>query len=354
MPTHGFSPTHTAVLRPKLVIRHAPGNTMNQLASIRIFAKIAEYLNFAEAAKQLGISNSVVTRSVATLEEHLGVRLVNRTTRRVSLTVTGQLYWERCIELLRQLDDMDECIASAVEQPTGSLRIAASSLYATTDLPDVLAAYRAQEPRMSFDLTVFDNMSDVAASEFDVCFSAERHLRDSSLVCRPLAQTRDVIVASPDYLARRPAPSTPGELASHDVLVASDAPSRYWEFRDAHGTQRVVVRPILNIQSPQVVKRAVQAGLGIARLSRSFVQNELANGSLRALLGDVTLCGDERTVWLLYFGQPHMAVALRSFVDFVVERYRLKPLESKARSDVRVGPVQHQSSNTELLWGEIL
>jgi DNA-binding transcriptional LysR family regulator len=179
---------------------------MNQLASIRIFAKVAECLNFAEAAKQLGISNSVVTRSVATLEEHLGVRLINRTTRRVSLTATGRLYWERCTELLRQLDDMDECIAAAVGQPTGSLRIAASSLYATTDLPDMLAAYRAHEPRVSFDLTVFDNMSDVAASEFDVCFSAERRLRDSSLVCRPLAQTRDVIVASPDYLARRPAP----------------------------------------------------------------------------------------------------------------------------------------------------
>jgi DNA-binding transcriptional LysR family regulator len=314
---------------------------MNQLASIRIFAKVAEYLNFAEAAKQLGISSSVVTRSVATLEEHLGVRLVNRTTRCVSLTGTGQLYWTRCIELLRQLDDMDECIASAVEQPAGALRIAASSLYAATDLPDVLAAYRAQEPRMSFDLTVFDNMSDVAASEFDVCFSAERRLRDSSLVCRPLAQTRDVIVASPDYLARCPAPRTPGELASHDLLVASDAPSRYWEFRDAHGSQRVVVQPVMNIQSPQVVKRAVQAGLGIARLSRSFVRNELANGSLRALLEDAPLCGDERTVCLLFSRQPHMTVALRSFVDFVVERYRQKPLASKAQDEAFVGQEQH-------------
>ncbi|MFM0005867.1 LysR family transcriptional regulator [Paraburkholderia dipogonis] len=327
---------------------------MNQLASIRIFAKVAEYLNFAEAAKQLGISNSVVTRSVATLEEHLGVRLVNRTTRRVSLTGTGQLYWKRCIELLRQLDDMDECIASAMGQPAGSLRIAASSLYATTDLPDVLAAYRAQEPRMSFDLTVFDNMSDVAASEFDVCFSTERRLRDSSLVCRPLAQTHDVIVASPDYLARCPAPCTPGELVSHDVLVASDAPSRYWEFRDTHGTQRVIVQPIMNIQSPQVVKRAVQAGLGIARLSRSFVRNELANGSLRALLDDATLCGDERTVWLLYSGQPYMAIALRSFVDFVVERYRQKPRENKGQKEACVGPEQHRPSNTELLSSGIL
>lgn len=327
---------------------------LNQLASIRIFAKVAECLNFAEAAKQLGISNSVVTRSVATLEEYLGVRLVNRTTRRVSLTGTGQLYWKRCIELLRQLKDMDECIASTVGEPAGSLRIAASSLYTTTDLPELLAAYRAREPRMSFELTVFDNMSDVAASEFDVCFSAERRLRDSSLICRPLAQTRDVIVASPDYLARCPAPRTPGELASHDVLLASDAPSRYWEFRDTHGTQRVVVQPIMNVQSPQVVKRAVQAGLGIARLSRLFVRTELADGSLRGLLDDATLYGDERTVWLLYSGQPHMAVALRSFVDFVVEHYRQKSPQSKAQKEERVGPEQHRSSNTELLLGEIL
>ncbi|NPT55170.1 LysR family transcriptional regulator [Paraburkholderia elongata] len=327
---------------------------MNQLASIRVFTKVAECLNFAEAAKQLGISNSVVTRSVAALEEHLGVRLINRTTRRVSLTSTGQSYWECCVELLKQLDTMDECIASAVGQPAGSLKIAASSLYATTDLPDVLAAYRLKEPRMNFELTVFDNMSDVAPHEFDVCFSAERRLRDSSLICRLLAQTRDVIVASPAYLARCRPPRTPAELASHDVLVASDAPSRYWEFRDAHGTQRVVVRPILNIQSPLVVKRAVQAGLGIARLSQSVVQQELADGSLRALLSDATLCADERTVWLLYSGQPHMALALRSFVDFVVERYRHTPAESKRQGAIAVGSLQHQSGNTELLGSRIL
>ncbi|MEA3086606.1 MAG: hypothetical protein QOC89_4303 [Paraburkholderia sp.] len=327
---------------------------MNLVASIRIFTKVAECLNFAEAAKQLGISSSVVTRSLAALEDHLGVRLVNRTTRRVSLTETGRLYWERCIELLRQLDAMEECIAFAVGQPLGSLRVAASSLYATTDLPEVLAAYRAREPRMCFELTVFDNMSDVAANEFDVCFSAERRLRDSSLVCRPLAQTYDVIVASPRYLARCPAPSRPGDLASHDVLVASDAPSRYWEFRDAHGTQRVVVEPIMNVQSPQVVKRAVQAGLGIARLPRSFVRDELANGSLRELLHDSSLCGDERTVWLLYSGQPHMAAALRSFVDFVVEHYRQRPPESNVKNDLRVGNTPRSTSNTELLSERIL
>jgi DNA-binding transcriptional LysR family regulator len=199
---------------------------MNQLAAIRIFAKVAECLNFAEAAKQLGISSSVVTRSVAVLERHLSVRLVNRTTRRVSLTPAGQLYWEHCAGLLGQLSVMDECMATAAGQPAGSLRIAASSSYATTDLPEVLAAYRLREPRTQFELTVFDNMTDLAATDFDICFSAERRLRDSSLICRALAQTRDVIVASPAYLARRRAPRTPLELSSHDVLIASDARGR--------------------------------------------------------------------------------------------------------------------------------
>jgi DNA-binding transcriptional LysR family regulator len=322
---------------------------MNQLAAIRIFAKVAECLNFAEAAKQLGISSSVATRSVATLEQHLSVRLINRTTRRVSLTPAGQSYWEHCGELLRQLSAMDECVATTAHQPGGVLRIASSSSYATTDLPEVLAAYRLQEPRMQFELTVFENMADVTATNFDLCFSAERRLRDSSLVCRPLAHTRDVIVASPAYLSHRRAPRTPAELSSHDVLVASDSPSRYWEFRDQHGAHRVVVRPILNMQSPLLVKRAVQAGLGIARLPRSLIQSELADGTLRPLLTHVELCGDERTVWVLYSGQRHMALALRSFIDFVVERYRQAAAENKREIVAPVGLAQHHFGNTELL-----
>ncbi len=155
---------------------------MNQLASIRIFAKVAECLNFADAAKQLGISNSAVTRSVAMLEEHLSARLINRTTRSASLTAAGELYLQCCVDPLKQLDKMDECIASASVQPAGSLRIAASFCYATTDLPEVLVAYREREPRTKFELTVFDNMADIRAEDFDACFSAERYLRDSSLV----------------------------------------------------------------------------------------------------------------------------------------------------------------------------
>ncbi|MFL9934969.1 LysR family transcriptional regulator [Paraburkholderia sp. RL18-103-BIB-C] len=310
---------------------------MNQLAAIRIFAKVAECLNFAEAAKQLGISNSAVTRGVAALEQHLRVRLVNRTTRRVSLTTAGQSYSAHCGELLRQISAMDECVATAAGQTGGSLSIASSSSYATTDLLELMAAYRLQEPRMQFELTVFDNMAEVTVSNFDICFSAERGLRDSSLVCRPLTQTRDVIVASPAYLSRRRPPETPLELSSHDVLVTSDGPGRFWEFRDKHGTQRVAVRPILNMQSPLLVKRAVQTGLGIARLSKALIQSELSDGTLRPLLTHVELCGDERTVWLLYSEQSHMELPVRRFIDFVVERYRQSAAEDKKETVVNMG-----------------
>ncbi|MGF6758143.1 LysR family transcriptional regulator [Paraburkholderia sp. GAS334] len=308
---------------------------MNLLASIRIFARVAESLNFADAARVLGVSCSVVTRGVAALEAHLNVRLINRTTRRVSLTAAGQIYWQGCIDLLRQLDAMEEMIASATSQSVGSLKIAAPSSYATTDLGDILAAYHREEPLVNFELTVFDNMKHVVANDFDVCFTAEHRLRDSSLICRSLAQTQDVIVASPAYLARRRAPKKPQDLSDHDILLGADAPSRYWEFRDTNGAHRVVLRPVMNAQSPAVVARAAEAGLGIARLSRSLIHDQIESGTLVELLGNFLLDSNERTVWILYSRRRHMPLSVRSFVDFVVSRYR-EEKSSQTRSDTLV------------------
>ncbi|WP_230965268.1 LysR family transcriptional regulator [Burkholderia pseudomultivorans] len=332
--------------------RFRPESVMNQLASIRTFVKVAEHRSFAKAAKQLGVSASVVTRSVALLERHLCVQLVNRTTRSMSLTATGELYLQHCTELIGLLESMDACIATATGMPAATLKIAASASFASTDLPRLLAMHRVLEPRTAFDLTVFDSMADVAITDFDVCFGTERRLRDSTLVCRSLARIDDVIVASPDYVARHGAPQTPDELASHDTLLTTEAPGSYWEFGDDHGTYRAVVRPILNAQPPLTVKGAALAGLGIARLPRALVSAELESGTLQALLAHVALRDGARTVWALYAKQSRQTFAVQNFVEFVVAHYRREDPACNVNVTVGVNAARHERVNSELISTE--
>jgi len=295
---------------------------MNQLDSMRIFSKVAECLNFADAARQLGISNAVVTRSVATLEKHLRIRLINRTTRRAALTTAGQAYFEGCQDLLRQLTAMEQRILSTTAHPVGCLRIASPASFSQSKLAVILTAFRAEQPHVSFDVTVYETINEIAAENYDLCFTAERRLRDSSMVCRPLVRMHDVVVAAPAYIARRGQPATPAGLTEHDILLATDAPNRYWEFRDFNGAHRVSLNPILTTQSLLAVKSAAVTGLGIARIANVLVERELAEGSLVALLRDFQLDSNERTVWMLYSGQPFITQVVRSFIDFVVDRYR--------------------------------
>ncbi|CAG9222083.1 MULTISPECIES: LysR family transcriptional regulator [Paraburkholderia] len=327
---------------------------MNQLSSIRMFAAVAQCLSFAEAARQLGVSNSVVTRGVALLETHLSVRLVNRTTRHVSMTPAGKQYLSYALDLIKLLDSMDECVADVSRLPAGTLRISASAPFASTDLPHLLAKYRSLQPRIDFELSVFENPSEVDPTAFDVCFNASRRLHDSSLVCKPIARTCDVIVASPGYLAQHPAPRTLEDFEFHDVLLASDTPSRYWEFRDGNGTQRVAVKPVMNLQSTMVLKRAVCSDLGIARLPKSVVAEELSSGILRPLMNEVELLEDQWTVWLLYAGQPHMSLALRTFIDFAADHYRATQVtREKVAEGVYSYSVPQDAGQRKLLWSAL-
>ncbi|KAE8754382.1 LysR family transcriptional regulator [Paraburkholderia madseniana] len=295
---------------------------MNQLDAMRMFAKVAESLSFAAAAKQLGVSSAVVTRGIATLEAHLNTRLLNRTKRRISLTEAGQAYLQGCTELITQLNMLDASVSSATQESVGSLKIAASEFFAATYLSDLLTAYHAAEPGVRFEMTVFASTQDLDGNDHDVWFSAERRLRDSSLICRPLTQCRDVIVASPTYLARRGPPEVPQNLPDHNVLLASNVATRHWEFRDAHGPRRVAVHPIFTSPNLMAVKRAALAGLGVARLPRPLIESQLRAGALKLLLDCFDLEGDERTMWMLYSGRRYITQRVRSFVDFVVARYR--------------------------------
>ncbi|HVE07986.1 MAG TPA: LysR family transcriptional regulator [Paraburkholderia sp.] len=295
---------------------------MNQLSAMRMFAKVAESLSFAIAAKELHVSTAMVTRGVATLETHLNLQLLNRTTRKVLLTDAGLEYWQGCKEVLAQLDALDASVCSATRESAGSLKVAAHESFAAAGLSAMIAQYRAEEPRVSFELTMFESTQELAVHNYDVCFAAERRLRDSTLVCRPLAQLPDVIVAAPEYLARRGAPRVPAELSDHDVLVCSDVTVRSWEFCDAYGSHRVPLRPILCSSSLVALVQATQAGIGIARLPAALVDAQLRDGSLVPLLQSCELENSERTLWMLYSGHRYMTPRVRRFIDFAAASCR--------------------------------
>jgi DNA-binding transcriptional LysR family regulator len=303
---------------------------MNQIAAMRIFVKVAEYLNFTATAKELGVSTAVVTRNIAALEEHLHTRLINRTTRSVSLTAPGRTYWDACTQLLKQLDLIDEDIASATNQTTGALKVAVTASYAVTELPRLMAAYHLVEPNVSFEVSAFESMNSVTLSDFDVCFVAERRLRDSSLVCRSLEPFREVVAAAPEYLARSGVPLKPEQLERHDIVLTPNAPARFWEFRDRTDTRRVAVKPLVSTTTVAAAKAAVIAGLGIARLPVSLIRDELDSGQIRPLLDHFPLNDDNRTVWMVYSGQRLMPAAVRSFIDFVASHYRACTAEAAA------------------------
>jgi DNA-binding transcriptional LysR family regulator len=298
---------------------------MNQLAAMRIFVRVAECLNFTAAAKDVGVSTAVVTRNIAALEEHLHTRLINRTTRSVSLTAAGKAYWDACIQLLNQLDLVEESIASTTGQSTGSLRIASAASYAISELPHIIADYHRVEPRVTFEVSVFESTSPTASNDFDVCFLAERRLRDSSLVCRSLQPFREILVASPQYLARAGMPSRPDQLARHDILLASQSAARFWEFRDRNELRRVPVKPFISGLTLAATKAAIGAGLGIARLPLTLIQDELDSGEMLPVLESFSLNDDNRTVWMIYSSQRLMPATVRSFIDFVASRYRTAP-----------------------------
>ncbi|MFL9895803.1 LysR family transcriptional regulator [Paraburkholderia sp. RL17-381-BIF-C] len=166
---------------------------MDHLTSMRTFLKVAECLNFAAAARHLDVSNAVVTRQVANLESHLNAKLLNRTTRSVSLTAAGKAYLRGCVEWLNELESMERSILSASVESTGALKIACAASFAEGELADVLTEFSLATPQVQFDHSVFESLQRVSLADFDVCFSVELRLHDSAMVCRTLAVTREII-----------------------------------------------------------------------------------------------------------------------------------------------------------------
>lgn len=294
---------------------------MNQLQAMRVFTRVVDLSSFSLAGKQLGMSAAAVTRSVGMLEAHLNMRLLNRSTRSLSLTEAGRLYLDGCRAVIEKLDEVESDLVRATRDPSGVLRIAAPSVFASGALTALLSAYRGVNPRVDFDVTAYDSHIDMIEGGFDVCFATDRQQVNASLVSRKLTSVKEIVVASPGYLARKGVPHTPAELVEHDLLAVSDAP-RNWEFADAEGQQRVNANGPLTASGYATVRAAALADMGVALLLLPLVADDIARGTLLPVLNAFDVNGGMQHVSIVYSGRNYLTMKVRSFIDFAVEQFR--------------------------------
>ncbi|MGA0610822.1 LysR substrate-binding domain-containing protein [Caldimonas sp. KR1-144] len=290
---------------------------MDRLKTLSIFKAIADHGGFSRAAEALEMSPAQVTRSVHDLEAELGVQLLQRTTRRVSLTGIGQEVLERARGLLDQYEELADLSRATTGEASGSVRVLAPTFVRHLIAP-VLAQYRARFPKVAIDLRLSDRAPDLVAEEADLALCRQQDLRPS-LVARPMAQIEMGVFASTDYLRRKGTPARPAQLLGHDCLSATALHAgEDWRFTDATGdTCQVSAKGWLCMNDPAMLMELALHGAGIALLPLSMAEDAVAQGRLVRVLPQWR--AEPLSLQLVYLTRRHQSMAVRKLIDHLAE-----------------------------------
>jgi DNA-binding transcriptional LysR family regulator len=295
---------------------------MDRLTSLRVFVRVADNAGFATAARQLRMSTTMVSNHVQALEEQLGVRLLNRTTRKVALTEVGRVYHERCTQILAELDEADQAASAQQATPRGTLRVYVGGTHITPFISPAVVEYLARYPDTSVDLAVGARMIDLVEEGFELALIATPP-PDSTLIVRRLAPWRHFLCAAPSYLERHTAPERPEDLVHHNCLRYAHYPfGNEWRLVGPGGEPVAVrVRGRLVTSSAETLRTVALAGEGIL-LAPSFASyifgDDLGAGRLVRILEDYT--GVEFAIHAIYPHRHHLSTKVRAFLDLVAER----------------------------------
>lgn len=291
---------------------------MDRVSTMLSFVKVVDNGGFAAAARELNISPSAVTTQIKALEDRLGVRLLNRSTRSVSLTEAGRAYYERWTQILSEIEQADEAAQMLQSKPRGTLRLNVS-----TGVPAIIARSIAEftslYPDVTVRLTTTSRMVDLIEEGFDL---AVRFLAvaDSSLILRRIAVFRFVVCGSPDYIAKHGCPEHPSDLSRHNCLIFYDASfgkgGREWRFKGPEGDLSVRISGNLEANSVEALRAAALLGQGLALAPSLLVASELKSGALVPLLAE--FLPEEYSLDALYPHRDHLPVKVRSFIDLIV------------------------------------
>jgi DNA-binding transcriptional LysR family regulator len=297
---------------------------VDRYQAMQVFAQVVESGSFSAAAEKLGLSTTAASRHVAELEAHLQTRLLNRTTRRVSLTESGRAFYERAVQLLADLDEAEQEASRAAMVPRGTIKLTSSVNFGVRHVAPAIAAFLAAHPGVRFDVSLSDRIIDLVEEGFDLAVRIGAAGSDN-VVARKLGETRLVPCASPDYLRVHGAPQVPEDLARHNCFTYEYvSPRQLWRFRDAAGAERAVrVSGRLHSNNGDLLAEAAAQGAGIVFEPAFIVGPDVRAGRLVPLLQEFTAA--PMPIYAVYPSRKHLSAKVRLFVDFLVERFAKAP-----------------------------
>lgn len=293
---------------------------MDRFTEMQVFAAVVDAGSFVRAAEALQMSKSAVSRLLAELEARLGVRLLHRTTRRLSLTVEGEVFHARCKELLAGVEEAEAEVTARADEAVGALRLNVPVSFGLLHLAPLWPAFIAQHPRVALDVTLTDRIVDLVEEGYDLAIRIAQ-LPASSLVSRKLSSTRLVLCASPGYLRRRGMPTRLAEIAQHAVLAYTLlAMGEHWAFEGPQGPESVKVNPIMRSNSGDTCCAAALQHQGIVLQPSFMVGHHLRTGTLVEILPEYRCL--ELGVYAVYASRKHVTPKVRVLIDFLVEAFR--------------------------------
>lgn len=292
---------------------------MNELVDLRVFVEVAKRLSFTDAATNLGINKSAASKAVSRTEERLGVKLIQRSTRRLSLTEEGSRLFEKASVALSSIAEAEQEITHNQQQLKGKLRIAAPMSYGLTTLIERIPEFMNKHPKLTVELHLEDKISEIIGEGFDVAIRIAE-LKDSGLVARKLGEIEHLTVASSAYLRQYGVPDHPADLSEHKCLIYTYRSSpKQWVYFDAQGQEHSVnVTGTFESNNSLAIRECLLKGLGIALIPAFVVQEDIQAGRLETVLPGYF--GFKRNVYAVIPDRKHINSKSRAFIDFLKEK----------------------------------
>lgn len=293
---------------------------MDQQGEMSVFVRVVEHESFSSAARALKLTPSAVSKLIGRLEDRLGARLLNRTTRRLSMTEEGHAFYQRSIPILSAIEEAEMAVTELHAEPRGLLKVNATTSFAQMHIQPLIPDFLARYPGLRVQLTLSDSLVNLVEEEVDVAIRIA-DLPDSTLIARKLGPVHRTVAAAPSYIEKYGAPQTPEDLKNHNCLTLSFETSlNQWEFKGKDGPQRVRVSGNFETNIASALYDAGLAGLGLIRAADFVVGSDMKDGRLVPVLADYEMVNDVN-IYAVYPHSKHLSPKVRAFVDLLTDSF---------------------------------